>query len=106
MSSQEPNAFIVGARERYEATFDMCQAYGEPFGVGAPGNNKLRVWRTQDEALRWICDAHRMDLRVYGLILPHGWEQDVTEFQDWHILLADAEIVRLPNPAAEEKESA
>jgi len=92
----EPNAFIIGIRCDMEAYFDEAESKG--CGVGIEPESMARAFRSQDDALRFICDSGRHDMRVYGVRLPSGWDFDVTETPFGDFIHTYSEVVRLRDP--------
>lgn len=94
------DAFTIGNMRSYEP----CFAPGEPqpTKIGRtddyPGG---AVFRTREDAEAWLkAQTLCLGWGVYGLILPNGWDVDVSSTlgpEGYFRLLYDALLVRLPS---------
>lgn len=90
-----PNAYTIGDMDSYEAALDTSESVWklgrtEDYGGGW-------VWRTAPEAQAFISTV-TFPARVYGLILPTGWDSDVgpvNPADGVHVLLVKAQVIRL-----------
>lgn len=95
-----PNAFTVGNTQSYERAFNTqervlklgpCPTDDPPYDGGA-------AFKTREEAQAFI-DRHGHPYTVYGLILPNGWDSDVSKephpSDGVHRVLLDVQAVRL-----------
>jgi hypothetical protein len=93
----KPTAYTIGNRIGYDrdlASLPVVTKIGRDEDY--PGG---WVWRTAAEAQQFI-DATDLSFpaKVYGLVLPNGWEQDVSAEpgdDGVHNLLNDARIIQL-----------
>ncbi len=105
----EPSAFTVGRTTSYEET--LGQPNAKKLGLRLdwdPPYHGGWVWRTKEEAQKFL-DSGRIeevsDLKdpatfsVYGLLLPNGWDTDVSKEPDpsdgVYRLLNDATYVKV-----------
>lgn len=92
-----PNAFTVGHTESYEQCFRTQPKVTKIGPRPADGYEGGYVFRTREAAQGFI-DENGHPYSVYGLVLPTGWEVDVSaepHADGVHRLLRDAEVVRL-----------
>jgi hypothetical protein len=98
-----PNAFTVGEPNSYEA------ALRQPRPLYKTGRHEKEgqayeggiVFPTYDAATEWLTKHPERPYKVFGLVLPKGWSQDVRDIlpgEDHHRLLNDARIVHLEKP--------
>jgi hypothetical protein len=107
----EPNAYTIGNKKAYDrAVLEGASKIGRmsDYEGGC-------CWPTRAEAEAFLNrtggyvsfgeDRPPMLCAVYGLILPHGWEQDVDsshyEQEGFHRLVNDAPIIALPVESGE-----
>jgi hypothetical protein len=98
-----PDAFTVGNAKNYDQALredPLVEKTGVRVDTDPPYSGGW-VWRTREEAETYIRE-HRVELKfrpkVYGLILPVGWDLDVSRQpapDGVHRLLHDARIVSL-----------
>lgn len=98
------NAYTIGNREGYDHALEE-RGYLEKIGREDDGYLGGWVWRTVDEAQAFIANSTLpFKAQVYGLVLPNGWEQDVSaepEADGVHRLQVNAQIVPIRVSIAE-----
>jgi len=96
---KKPTAFTIGNANSYDAALRQpqplfktgrCEREGGVYEGGA-------VFRSESEALAYLEKHPDLPYKVYGLVLPTSWSEDVQERpgEDYHLLLHDAEVLSL-----------
>lgn len=98
----KPNAFTVGHADSYDTFFREDPGPHLKLGPFTNEGEEYQggiVFRTRSDAEHYLKCHTSLPWKVYGLILPNGWEQDVQDKlpgEDFHRLLCDAPLVQLP----------
>lgn len=105
----EPNAYTVGSTESYEEAFrtqERVLKVGPCVNADVGRYDGGCAFRTREEAQAYV-DSSGKPYSVYGLLLPVGWDFDVSKepIDGFHRILRDVEVVRLRRPARDRVDS-
>lgn len=99
----KPTAFTIGNAQSYDAALRQPQPLHKLGRYEREGEGVYEggaVFRTEADALAYLSKHPELPYKVYGLVLPTSWAEDVRECPgaDFHHLLHDAQILSLEKP--------
>jgi hypothetical protein len=99
--SNVANAYTIGRTSSYERAFEEVNGLALEKCVGGwvwPTTSEARTFMERNKGRDFGFLLEPSAFSVYGLILPNGWDKDVSEQPDEsgaHVLLKDVPLVRL-----------